>query len=209
MIEKYSGGGCRCLSVLYTTERGKSQLTLKREKVVVISRPPIVNRTTRESHLFSHRICELKVKLNPSVYTRTQAWKLYCRCTAATTTKYNNPPRASVVRIYIFFFYHKRTKSHERATTDYVFASSVCTNIYLLIIYAKAPPRTDVPPFRTVAHKSLSALAKDSPGNLYARYGGVAFETETHRYIYVERKIALSWAATARGRKRRQRPDRV
>lgn len=170
--------------LLYTTEDGKSQLTLKREKVVVFSRPPIVNRTARES-LFSLGIREQKIKLNPPVQTHASVKTI----ANAPTTKYNNPPRASVIRIYIIFFsFTQRNLCHTHARRRLrCLRVHVCvgTNIYLLIIYAKAPPRTDVPPFRTVAHKSLSALAKDSPGNLYARRDGVAFEPETHIIICI------------------------
>lgn len=60
-------------------------------------------------------------------------------------------------------------------------------NIYLLIIYVKAQ-RTDVPPFRTVVHKSLSALAKDSPANLH-RTG----RPSNRRHICIKQKIALCW----------------
>lgn len=64
----------------------------------------------------------------------------------------------------------------------------VYNNIYLLIIYAKAL-HTDVPPFRNVVHKSLSALAKDSPANLHRT--GRSSNHMTH--ICIKQKIALSW----------------
>jgi len=91
------------VGIVHDREHGKSQLTLKREKVVVFSRPPIVNRTARESHLFSRRICEPKVKWNPPVHAHAAGVKTLLPVHRDNNKIYNNPPGSSVDRIYIIF----------------------------------------------------------------------------------------------------------